>query len=302
MLSVEWILRGGCSVQRVGIIPHLEKPLALKLAGSVKHILLQAGVTIWIPPDAACRLGWEAQPELSISAEPEGVDSVVVLGGDGTLLHAARKLAPRGIPLLGVNLGRLGFLTEVEAGDLQMAVDKLLAGAYTIEERMLLETFVQERGNDREGARFLAVNDVVVSRATFARMVHLAVFVDAICVGTFLADGLIVATPTGSTAYSLSAGGPIVHPQLETILLTPICPHSLAARSILTLPDQEVRIEAATVREDGVLVTIDGQDGVRLSASQSVVVRRAPVRARFVKLRGRSFYEVLRNRLKYPDL
>ena len=286
-------------MKRIGILVHLGKPKAIELAHTAREQLAAAGVEIWVTPDVAHKLQWASEPALTIAHEPLGVDAAVVLGGDGTLLHAAGFLAPYGVPLLGVNLGYLGFLTEVEPGDLALALERLLSGAYEIEERMLLEATVE--GEERRD-RFLAVNDVVVTRAAFARMIHLSIDVEGVSVGNFLADGLIISTPTGSTAYSLSAGGPIVHPRLETILITPICPHSLATRSILALPDEEVCIRLITDRQSDVLLTADGQAGIEVAPTESVIVRRAETSARFIKLGGRSFYEVLRNRLNYPAL
>lgn len=286
-------------LERVGVLPHLGKPKAIELAYRVRDILQVKGVELWVPEEVAAKLQWEASATLQVGGQPLGIDAAVVLGGDGSLLHAAGFLAPLGIPLLGVNLGHLGFLTEVEPQDIALALEKLLARDYEIEERMLLEAIVEGKSR-RE--RFLAVNDIVITRAAFARMIHLSIDVEGASVGNFLADGLIISTPTGSTAYSLSAGGPIVHPRLETILITPICPHSLATRSILALPDEVVCVKLMTDRESEVLLTADGQAGVEVAPSESVMVRRADISARFIKLGGRSFYEVLGHRLNYPAL
>lgn len=286
-------------LQKIGILPHLGKPKARELAHRVKEMLEVAGVEIWVPQDVSEELQWRATSTLHVGGQPLGVDAAVVLGGDGTLLHAAGFLAPFGIPLLGVNLGYLGFLTEIEAKELEPAIRRIVARDYEIEHRMLLEAVVH--GENRSD-RFLAVNDIVITRSAFARMIHLAIDVEGVSVGNFLADGLIISTPAGSTAYSLSAGGPIVHPRLETILITPICPHSLATRSILALPDEVVSVKLVTDRESEVLLTADGQAGVPVAPSESVVVQRADIKARFIKLGQRSFYEVLGNRLNYPAL
>lgn len=280
-------------------MPHLGKPKARELAHRVKEMLEVAGVEIWVPQEVSDELQWHTTSALHVGHQPLGVDAAVVLGGDGTLLHAAGFLAPFGIPLLGVNLGYLGFLTEIEAKELEPAIRRLIARDYEIENRMLLQAVVH--GENRSD-RFLAVNDIVITRSAFARMIHLAIDVDGVSVGNFLADGLIISTPAGSTAYSLSAGGPIVHPRLETILITPICPHSLATRSILALPDEVVSVRLVTDRESEVLLTADGQAGVSVAPSESVVVQRADIKAKFIKFGQRSFYEVLGNRLNYPAL
>jgi NAD+ kinase len=290
---------GGTTLQRIGILPHLGKPKARELAHRVKEMLEVAGVEIWVPQEVSDELQWENTSTLHVGHEPLGVDAAVVLGGDGTLLHAAGFLAPFGIALLGVNLGYLGFLTEIEAKELEPAVGRLVARDYEIEDRMLLEAVVH---GEKRTERFLAVNDIVITRSAFARMIHLAIDVEGVSVGNFLADGLIISTPAGSTAYSLSAGGPIVHPRLETILITPICPHSLATRSILALPDEVVSVRLVTDRESEVLLTADGQAGVSVAPAESVVVQRADVKAKFIKFGQRSFYEVLGNRLNYPAL
>ncbi|NLY30679.1 MAG: NAD(+)/NADH kinase [Firmicutes bacterium] len=287
-------------MKRIGIMAHLGKPRALELAAKVKEFLAASGLDIWVPEEAAEVLGWgPASEKLYIGGHPLGVDAAVVLGGDGTLLHAAGFLAPFDIPMLSVNVGYLGFLSEVEASELEPTLQALISNQFEIEERMLLEAVV--KGEDKE-ERFLAVNDVVITRAAFARMIHLKIDVDGVSIGDFVADGLIVSTPTGSTAYSLSAGGPIVHPRLETILVTPICPHSLATRSILALPDEVVRVRVVPDRTSKVVLTADGQTGVAITPEDSVLVRKADVRAKFIKLGRRNFYQVLGQRLNYPAL
>jgi len=287
-------------MKRIGIMVHLGKPRALELAAKVRQILMASGLEIWVPEEAARVLGWDPDGDgLCIGREPRGVDAAVVLGGDGALLHAAGFLASYDIPILGVNVGYLGFLTEVEASELEPTLEALIGHQFEIEERMLLEAVVE--GEDKR-ERFLAVNDIVLTRAAFARMIHLKIDVEGTSIGDFAADGLIVSTPTGSTAYSLSAGGPIVHPRLETILVTPICPHSLATRSILVLPDEVVRVRVVPDRRSKVVLTADGQAGAAVTPRDTVLVRKADVSAKFIKLGRRNFYQVLAQRLNYPAL
>ena len=287
------------TLRQIGIFPHLGKPKAIELAHTTKAYLTERGVKSWVTPKVCQALGWAKDNSTVVAENPQNVGAVIVLGGDGTILHGAGFLAPYGVPLLGVNLGHLGFLTEVEPKDLESAVIKLLHGDFTIEKRMLLEAAVED---GKEKQRFFAVNDIVITRAAFARMVHVAIDIEGVAAGDFLADGLIVSTPTGSTAYSLSAGGPIVHPRLQTILITPICPHSLATRSILVPPEDELRIRIIDDRKADVLLTADGRPGAELKSAESIVVQRAKRCAHFIKLGERSFYEVLRNRLDYPSL
>ncbi|MGQ9824438.1 MAG: NAD(+)/NADH kinase, partial [Desulfotomaculales bacterium] len=221
-------------------------------------------------------------------------DCLVVVGGDGTLLGSARKAAPQGIPILGVNIGRIGFLTEIDAPDLFSALDRLLAGEYRIDARMMLEARVYRQGKCIEQS--IALNDAVVTKGAFARLIFLETFVGDEYVATYPADGLIVATPTGSTAYSLSAGGPLVSPEVDLMLVTPICPHSLWARPLVIKADRKVRINVNSQKEE-VMLTMDGQHGFRLEERDVVVVTRSSFQARFIRIKNKSFYYLLRKKL-----
>ena len=216
---------------------------------------------------------------------------MVVLGGDGTLLRAAKQLARLEIPILGVNLGHLGFLTEVEVPELYSSLGAVLEGQYVCDTRRLLTAQVVREGGVL--AEFEAMNDMVVAKGPFARLIHLETFVDAAYVTTYPADGLIIATPTGSTAYSLSAGGPILTPDLDVTVLTPICPHSFFDRSIVLSRRQEVRIRIRTLHRD-TLVTIDGQEGFALEDGDEVVVVGSSASVRLIRRPGWSFFHVLR--------
>lgn len=222
------------------------------------------------------------------------VDLLITLGGDGTLLRGARWAAPDQVPVLGVNLGRLGFLTAASLEDLDSLIERLSQGAYEIDERMTLE--VQD-----ENQTILALNDAVLHKSGFARVVMLRIRVDGQEVGLYAADGVIIATPTGSTAYSLSAGGPILDPRLDAILTTPICPHTLAVRPLVLPPDAEVGIEVLSPEEELVL-TIDGQVGSALKPGDRVVARRSDLTVRLVRWPGQSFFTTLRRKLGWGDL
>lgn len=257
----------------------------------------QLGARVWLDASAAEALN---RPDL---AWPQGswagADAVVVLGGDGALLHAARQAAPLGVAVLGVNVGRLGFLAEVEASEFPSMLQSLVEGDFRVEERMMVEALLMRE--ERESGSFLALNDVVVARSTFSRIARLEARAGDAVIGSFPADGLIVATPTGSTAYSLSAGGPIVHPLLDCLVITPICPHSLAARPVVIRPEETVTISVQGPSDELVL-TVDGQQSQTMRPTDVVVVRRAPFRARLVRLSGRSPYTVLRQRLSHPEV
>ena len=227
-----------------------------------------------------------------------GLDGIIVLGGDGTLLSVARRVDDLEIPILGINLGQLGFLSEVERQDMYPCFDKLVKGEYRIEERMMLEAQVIREGQVLHISR--ALNDVVVNKGPLARIITLDAYIDGQYFSTFRGDGLIIATPTGSTAYSLSAGGPIVSPEVEMILLTPICAHTLYSRPLIISPSQQITI-VLKPRFDEVAVTVDGQQGFRLKAGDEVVVSRSACRTRLVKVRGRHFFEVIRDKLTVSD-
>lgn len=282
------------------LVAHREKPRAVQLALELTGQLRGLGMQAYLDPSLAREvdqlpLAW---PDKSWA----GADLILALGGDGTLLHAARRAAPLGVPVLGVNLGRLGFLAEVEASELPSMLKRLAQGAYQVEERMMLEATLRGDEPGLSGEPLLALNDVVLARSTFARMVRIEVRASGSVIGLFAADGLIVATPTGSTAYSLSAGGPIVHPLLDCLVITPICPHSLAVRTVVVRPEETVEVAVAGPAEDLVL-TVDGQlSGSVRAGRQVLVVRRAQCRARLVRLSGRSPYEVLRERLSHPEV
>ena len=220
-----------------------------------------------------------------------GTDLVVAIGGDGTILRTAREL--RGtVPILGVNLGRLGFLAEVSAEELEEAFGEVLDGRVRVEERTGLSAYAEG-----EGEVFFAVNDVVLERGASPRMMEVRVFVEDELLGSYLADGIIFATPTGSTAYSLSAGGPIVHPGLDALILTPICPHSLSVRPMVLPPDEEVVVRVRSDRGEDMALTVDGQLRCRLHPEDTVRVRRAEEKVRLVAFPDRSFYSVLRTKL-----
>jgi NAD+ kinase len=223
-------------------------------------------------------------------------DLIVVVGGDGTLLSVARSLGAARTPILGVNLGSLGFLTEIPLDEMFTALDGFLSGSFEIDVRLRLRVAILRNG--RELARHDILNDVVLNKSALARILNIDVHVNNTYVTTYRADGLILSTPTGSTAYSLSAGGPITEPTVNAIILSPICPHTLSNRP-LVLPqrsDVEMRIRNST---EDVFVTIDGQVGFPLEGKDSVRVRRAPNPVRLIQSPGRSYYEVLRQRLKW---
>jgi NAD+ kinase len=223
---------------------------------------------------------------------------LLVLGGDGTLLAAAREAAPHGIPILPINLGGLGFLTSFTIEELYPALEDVLAGRAPVSERVML---LAERTQDGLAlAQQRVLNEAVVHKGTLARMIELELYIDQGFVCRYRADGLIVATPTGSTAYSMSAGGPIVHPSVESILITPICPHTLSDRPIVVADVSEVELRMAE-NSDSVFLTLDGQTGVPLQAGDRVRITRAAERLKLIHPPNKIYFEILRNKLKWGE-
>lgn len=278
-------------MKTIGLVVNLAKENISTLVGQTVKWLIAHQCRPLLMPAAARELGYPEHAGGELGKEAE---CLVVLGGDGTLLNSARLAAPAGIPLLGINIGRLGFLTEVDAPELFLALEKLLNGEYRIDGRMMLEARVYRREKCIE--RSIALNDAVVTKGAFARLIFLETYVNKEYVTTFPADGLIIASPTGSTAYSLSAGGPLVSPDQELMLVTPICPHSLWARPLVIGAESEVRININSQKEE-VMLTMDGQYGFRLEQHDTVVVTRAPFQAKFIRLKNRSFFYLLRKKL-----
>jgi NAD+ kinase len=285
-------------VQRVGLLAHLDKADAVEASNKVIRTLKEDGIQVYSPLEAISSLSGVDGP-LSDDLTRD-LDVMIVLGGDGTFLRAARLTAGTGVPILGVNLGHLGFLTELEIGELDEGLQLLLQGKYQVEERMMLRVELKRR-NQCLGV-FLALNDAVITRGPVARIITLETTVDDQLVGNFAADGMIIATPTGSSAYNLSAGGPVVNSQLAALIITPICPHTLTAtRSVLALPQERVRVKVKAMHTD-IVLTVDGRCEATLEPEDEIWVCRAEETTRVIKMMGRGFYEVLRNRLAHPEV
>lgn len=260
--------------------------------------LFDADTAALVPPAAGRTLVTKAsRTELATS-----VDMVLVLGGDGTLLGMADCIGEAGsnVPILGVNFGNLGFLTEVTLQELYPALEAALSGSVRCERRVMLQAIVRRDGGDF--ATHLALNDAVVTKAARSRMVDLSVWIDDDFVTRVKADGLIVATPTGSTAYNLAAGGPIVQPSVEALILTPIAPHTLTNRPVVIPAGGTVRVQAAMDGRDEVYVTFDGQTAYRLQPNDEIIVRKADTSLRLLRPTTRSYYQVLRTKLKWGEL
>jgi len=234
-----------------------------------------------------------------LSADPGDIDLLITLGGDGALLGGARWAGPAGTPVLGVNLGRLGFLTAVPLEQVEDAMARLVAGDFVIDSRMALDVRSMHKGGG--GQEYYALNDAVLHKGGLVRMVPIRVWVDEEEIGLYRADGVIVATPTGSTAYSLSAGGPILDPRQDAIIVTPICPHTMAVRPLVLPPGSEITVEVSGPSEE-IILTIDGQVGATLKPGDRVSCRKASQPVRLVRLPGQSFFSLLRRKLRWGDV
>ena len=226
--------------------------------------------------------------------ELKNADMLVCFGGDGTILHAAKDANAHKVPILGVNLGSVGFMAELEQSELSM-LSKLAAGKYTIESRMMLDVAVRRDGkvlfND------IALNDAALTKGAVARVVDLEVYGDKVMIANFSADGVIVSTPTGSTAYSMSAGGPLVEPTAENMIVTPICPHALSARSIVLGRERTVSIKMGKQSRKTAYLSVDGGKAFRLGSGDVVELKMSSSRTRLVRVTGRSFYDILSQKL-----
>lgn len=279
----------------VGIIfkHHFER--ARKEAGRLRNWLKKRGVAVFLEEmDADEREDGSFERDSCI---PGNVESVIVLGGDGTLLGAARRVGKYGVPILGVNLGGLGFLTEVPLNRLYAAVDKMLKDELEVESRLMLDTMVLRKG--AEVCRFSVLNDVVINKGALARILDLDVYINEEFLTAFRADGLIVSTPTGSTAYNLSAGGPILYPTMANIILTPICPFTLTNRPIILLDTHVIYIRLEREGEGRVTLTLDGQVGFDLARGDQVMIRKSKKRIRLLKSPDQSYFEILRTKLMW---
>lgn len=237
---------------------------------------------------------------LPCGSEQDMIDScdyLVCLGGDGTFLKAARKIYMKQIPIMGINLGNLGFLTEVEKNNIDTAVEQLLEGKYETEKRMMLEAVVVRKGKDT--ITDVALNDVVITRGAVSRVLHVKAYINDVFVDTFPGDGLIIASPTGSTAYSLSAGGPIVEPDTELMIMTPICPHILYSRPFITKSDSVVKAVIAEEFDYSAMVSLDGREGYELSNGDSVEVRKSGHSINLIRIGKLNFFNILRTKIYF---
>ena len=282
---------------RVGLVAKPDAAEAQSVILQLLDFFASRGITVVLEKETAGLV-----PSASVAAArksdlPGQVDLLIVLGGDGTLLSMARAVGDLGVPILGVNLGGLGFLTATTLEEMLPALDTLLDGGMEVEERMLLSARLV-RGGQAIGEH-IALNDVVITKSAMSRIIDLSVSVGGRHAISYRADGLIISTPTGSTAYNLSAGGPILFPTMDAVVLTPIAPHTLSNRPIVVPAAQ--RIEVTLRVEQDVMLTMDGQVGVPLREGDAVEVQKAVPRIRLVRFPQKDFFSVLRTKLKWGE-
>lgn len=282
-------------MKKIGIISKTSHPDPQKILKELLPWLKERGCEVVVDYETASGLHIEGYQRSQI---PDMVDFIVVLGGDGTMLSVARLVGEKSLPILGVNIGGLGFLTAVQKDDIYEVMEKTISGQCPVEGRMMLTACVLRHSECI--AEYLVVNDVVVNKGALARIIDLETYIDNDYIATFKADGLIVSTPTGSTAYALSAGGPIVYPTLNSIILAPICPHTLTNRPIVLPDDVHVDIVLKSMTED-VFLTVDGQVGFSLRKNDVVQVRKSAFKAQFFIPCERDYFEILRTKLKWGE-
>ena len=282
---------------RVGLIAKPDAPAASRVILQVLEWLAAHGLTGVLEKQTAGLVPAASVQAASKDELPGLVDLLVVLGGDGTLLSMARAVGDLGVPILGVNLGGLGFLTATTLDEMRPALEAVVAGRMAIEERMLLAARLVRSGHTI--GEYSALNDVVITKSAMSRIVDLSVSVGGRHATAYRADGLIISTPTGSTAYNLSTGGPILFPTMDAVVLTPIAPHTLSNRPIV-IPGAE-RIEVTLLDDQDVMLTMDGQVGVPLRARDTVEVQKAAARIRLLRFPQKDFFSVLRTKLKWGE-
>jgi NAD+ kinase len=288
------------TIRRVGVFVKPNHPEAVQTLCRLLEFFTARGVALVATPrpdrdvierETGCALEVLEQDALAAS-----VDLIVVLGGDGTMISTARLLDNRSVPVLGINYGRLGYLTEIRVEEMTGALDAILAGQYRIDSRLMLAAELW-RGEEKL-LRNRVLNDIVVSKSALARIIEIETRLDTQMVNVFRADGLIVSTPTGSTAYNLSAGGPIIYPSMSAVVITPICPHTLSNRPLVVPDAAEIEVTLKTPKEE-VALTLDGQVGFRLEAGDRIRIVKSRTTFNLVQPLNRNYFEVLRGKLKW---
>ena len=284
-------------IRSAGIICKPNRDLVSSVVPGLLEWLRERKIEVFVDEETRACIDLPA-PGLPREALSERIDLLIVLGGDGTLLSAARALGSHRISILAVNLGGLGFLTSVTLEEMYPVLEQVIAGKHTTSERMMLDAEIIRQGQVSERQR--ALNDAVATKAALARMLEFDVYVDRNHVGRYRADGIIVATPTGSTAYSLAAGGPIIDPQLDAFVITPICPHMLTNRPLVIPHSATIELDFGPADEP-VYITLDGQMGFQLKPKDRVIITKSASRVTLVRPPHKTYFEVLRSKLRWSE-
>lgn len=276
-------------MERIAVFPNLEKKDSKMMLERLINVANKNNVEVVLPMEAAKKFDFISLGRDHIEAIP--IDVALTIGGDGTLLGMCREYGAMGIPVCGINIGTLGFLTEIEPDELERKMEMIFEKRYFIEEHLLLAGFMKNEDGE-EKFLFNAVNDVVVSKSGVARMLHMSLGINQTKLIDYKSDGIIVASPTGSTAYSLSAGGPIVHPKVKALLITPICAHTFHLRPLVVDENDEIHIRVISTHKE-ITVTFDGQKSFNISTKYEVVVRKSPLPAKIIKFADKDYYKTL---------
>lgn len=281
-------------MKHIGIIPNVLKDRHLEITAEIARYLTENGLNVYTTSEIARQLDSQVII-LEEAALYESCDAIIAIGGDGTILSVAEKACVKDVPIVGVNLGRIGFLADIEPQDIEVCLQKLLNCDYTVEERMMLKaTIIEPDGQEHV---YHALNDVNITRDSFSRIVEFEIRVNNELSDFYRADGIIVSTPTGSTAYNLSAGGPIVVPHAKTYIITPICPHTIYSKSIMISDTDCVEIQTVEEEDKHMALSIDGKPKMYLMPNQVVHIEKSPYVTKLIKLSERKFFEILRAKI-----
>jgi len=279
-------------IKRAGFVLRPNSPEMKETYNRVKRYFNESGIDVVISEASAAMI---SQKGINFDTMCSECDFLVSLGGDGTLLSLVRKSYGSNKPVLGINAGNLGFLADITIDDVPKFLEQLHAGDYRIDNRMMIEGYVEQEG---ERQSFYAFNDVVITRPTISKMVQIDAYINKEWFNAYRGDGLIVSTPTGSTAYNLASGGPVVYPLTDAFIMTPICPHSLTQRPLVMPAEFTIRLSS---NEDKVVVMVDGQDGYELEAGEILAIKGASVGARMLHKNERDYFSILREKLSWGD-
>jgi NAD+ kinase len=281
-------------VKKVGIIPNIDRDLNYDMTRQLVGWITEKGHSVLISKEVADFIGYSHYVQ-DINEVYSTSDFLISLGGDGTLLNVARMAALYNTPIIGINLGTLGFLTTVEKKDAKVALEKVLSGEYTLEKRMMLEANILNGDPEHQG--LLGLNDICITRGSLSRLINTKIYINDEFVDLFRGDGIILSTPTGSTAYNLSAGGPILVPDSQIMVITPICPHSLYSRSFVVSGDDIIKVEFEGIINTDIMLSVDGQTGITVAINDVITIKKSNYITTIIKTNKQSFYKILRQKI-----